>query len=551
MYLQKRRLVKKILFFIFISHFYFSQQYSISFAERSSLISIYAATGGENWSQTWDLEKDPKNWYGIKIKNGSVTEINLRGNALKGVFPASVSSFSKLQKLDLSSNQLSGEISPSISGLSNLVRLDLSNNRFSGDPTAAILPLFNLKEISVGNNQFIFGDINTFIQNFPDLQVLDIAKIGLTAVPQKISTLNNLESLNLSNNNISQNFSNLSPLIKLSELNLSGNQLTKIPSEISSLTSLITLDVSHNLFSTNYAAVLTNLKKLEWLSLGSNQITNFPPEIAQLKNLVHLNFSDNQISGGLENLLILKNLEQLYLDKNLISGNFPASILQFTKLQMVSLTGNQLSGELPDQLPALTFLDNNRFTRQQIKNFMVKKQSMADFTYSPQRYDELKSVSASLGASATLPQSLSGNDYQFTWFKNLSEKTPISAETYFISNVEEDDFTNYTCEAYTFEKLPEAIMEISFFREPVTLVKDLVTSEENFGIVVYPNPTSDFLHIRTTKLDIEKVFIFDLSGKLLQTEKTKTINVKHLPSATYIISIQTSDGLKTFKFLKH
>ena len=94
-------------------------------------------------------------------------------------------------------------------------------------------------------------------------------------------------------------------------------------------------------------------------------------------------------------------------------------------------------------------------------------------------------------------------------------------------------------------------MEISFYREPITLVKGLGTSEANLGIVVYPNPTSDFLHIRTSKIDIEKVFIFDLSGKLLQTVKTKTINVKHLPSATYIISIQTSDGLKTFKFLKH
>ena len=543
--------MKKILFFILFSQLYFSQNYSISFAERSALISIFSATNGENWSQTWDLEKDPKLWYGIKIKNGSVTEINLRGNALKGAFPTSVSSFSKLQKLDLSSNQLSGEISPSISGLSNLVRLDLSNNRFTGDPTASILPLFNLKEISVGNNQFVFGDINTFIQNFPTLQVLDIAKTGLIAVPQNVSTLTNLESLNLSNNTISQNFSALSALSNLKELNLAGNQLTKIPSEIATLKGLTSLDVSHNLFTTNYSATLTSLKNLEWLSLASNQITAFPTEFNLLKKLVHLNFSDNQISDGTESLLVLKSIEQIYLDKNLLSGSFPSALLQLDKIQMVSLTGNQLSGEIPSNLPALTFLDNNRYTKQQIKNYMVLGESMADFTYSPQRYDVANEVFVTIGGSATLPQSLSGNDYQFTWFKNLSEKTPVTAESYFISSVEGDDFTDYTCEAYTFEQLPEALMEISFYREPITLVKGLGTSEANLGIVVYPNPTSDFLHIRTSKIDIEKVFIFDLSGKLLQTEKTKTINVKHLPSATYIISIQTSDGLKTFKFLKH
>ena len=142
--------MKKILLFLFISQPYFSQQYRISFAERSALVTLFASTGGENWSQTWDLEKDPKTWYGIKIKNGNVSEINLRGNALKGIFPSSVSSFTKLERLDLSNNQLSGEISTSISSLSNLAHLDVSNNRFVGDPSTAILPLFNLKEISLG-----------------------------------------------------------------------------------------------------------------------------------------------------------------------------------------------------------------------------------------------------------------------------------------------------------------------------------------------------------------------------------------------------------------
>lgn len=542
--------MKKTLLFLFFSTFYFSQQYSISFAERSALINLFNATNGENWSQTWDLEKDPKTWYGIKVKDGNVTEINLRGNALKGIFPTSVAGFSKLEKLDLSNNQLSGEISSSISGLSNLVRLDLSNNRFTGDPTAAILPLSNLKEIAVGNNQIIFVDINAFLGNFPSLKVLDLSHIGLNSIPQKISTMGSLTSLNLSNNTISQNFSNLSTLIKLSELNLSGNQLTKIPTELSTLSALLSLDVSHNLFAANYSATLSNLKNLEWLSISNNQITAFPAELAQVKNLVHLNFSDNQIAGGVENLLVLKELEQLYLDKNLFTGTFPSSLLQLKKLQMISLTGNQLTGEIPENLPALTFLENNRFTRQQIKNYMVREQSMADFTYSPQRYDELGTVLANLGGNASLPQALSGNDYQFTWFKNLSEKTSQTTEKYFISNVEESDFVEYTCEAYTFEQLPKELMEISFFREPVTLVKDLATSETASGLSVYPNPTKDFIHIKTTKLDIEKIFIFDLSGKLLMTETSKDINISHFPTGNYIISIKTYDGVKSFKIIK-
>lgn len=470
---------------------------------------------------------------------------------MKGNFPITVSSFSKLQKLDLSSNQLSGEISPAVSALSNLVRIDISNNRLTGDPTSAILPLSNLQEISVGNNQFSFADINTFLQNFPTLKILDLSHTNLNTVPAKISTLTNLESLNLSNNTISQNFSNLSNLINLRELNLSGNQLTKIPSELASLSALVSLDLGNNLFSSNYATVLGNLKNLEWLSLANNQITAFPAELSQLKKLVHLNFSGNKIAGGFESLLTLTELEQIYLDKNEISGVFPSSLLQLEKLQMLSLTGNQLSGEIPENLPAITFLENNRFTKQEIKNFILKNKELADFTYSPQRYDEPKNVYATLGSSTSLPQALSGNEYQFSWFKNLDQKVPGFSESYYINNVEDDDFADYTCEAYVFEQLPNELMEISFFREPVTLVKSLGTEEINGDLVVYPNPTSDFLYIKTSKLDIEKVFIFDLSGKLLFSEKSKTIDVKNLPSATYIISIKTSNALKSFKFIKH
>lgn len=542
--------MKKFLLFLFFSQLYFAQQYSISFAERTALVNLYLATSGEEWSQKWDFTKDPKYWYGVKIKNGSVTEINLRGNALKGNFPPSVSGFSKLQKLDLSSNQLRGEVAPALSSLNNLVRLDISHNRLTGDPAALIIPLFNLKEISIGNNNFAFADLNSFLQNFPALRVLDLSQLGLTAVPSNISTLTSLESLNLSNNTISQNFGALSALANLKELNFSGNQLTQIPSQLSSLTGLTSLDLSRNLFSTSYSAALASLKNLEWLSLADNQITAFPTELSQLKKLVHFNISDNKISGGFGSLLVLKYLEQLYLDKNLISGIFPAELLQLSQLQMISLTGNQLSGEIPNNIPALTFLENNRYTRQDIKNFIIKDKTLADFTYSPQRYDEEKTVFAALGSSATLPQSLSGEDYQFTWFKNLDQKTAVTTESYYISKVKDDDFTDYTCEAYTFEKLPEALLEISFFREPVTLAKNLGTAEVKTDLVVYPNPASDFIHIKTIRQHIEKVFIFDLSGKLILTDDKKDINISHLPAANYIISIKTDEGIKSFKMIK-
>ncbi len=542
--------MKKILFFLLISQLVFSQQWSISFSERNALINLYSTTNGEQWSQKWDMNKDPKLWYGIKVKNGSVAEINLRGNGLQGNFPTFVSALPKLQKLDLSSNQLSGQLPQALSTIAaTLLRLDISNNSFEGDPSNAIASLSNLQELSLGNNDFIFSDIDAFLQHFPQLKVLDLSHCALSAVPQKIATLSQLEALTLSNNSISQGFSNTASLSNLSYLNFSGNNLSTIPAAFSSLTQLTTLDLSFNALARNYATPLSTLQNLEWLSLASNQIATIPAEISQLKKLVHLNLADNKIAGGLENLVILKDLEQLYLDKNLLSGGFPSTLLQLKNLQMLSLTRNKLSGEIPQNLPALTFLENNRFTMQELKTFLAQDHKFSDFTYSPQLYDEEKSMSIHLGGSINLPQSLSGPNYQFTWFKNLDQKTSVTTENYHISSAEESDFGQYTCEAYYFEKLPNILLELSLYREPVTLTKDLATEEIKTTLAVYPNPTADYLHIRTTKI-IEKVFVFDLSGKLLITEKSKTIDVRNLPSAAYVISVKTDDGLKSFKFIK-
>lgn len=539
--------MKKILFFLLISNYIFAQ-WSISNAERSALMSLYNSTNGEHWSTVWDFQKDPKTWYGIKIKNGFVTEINLRGNALKGNFPANLSVFSHLEKLDFSSNQLQGEISQELSSLSYLVRLDVSNNRLSGDPSAAVSSLAQLKELSLGDNNFSVADIEAFLQNFSQLEILNLAHFGLTSVPVKISLNQRLQSLNLSNNNISQNFQTLSGLVTLSEINLSGNQLTAIPSGLPN--TVKSLDISNNLFSNNYSAALSNLKNLEWLSLENNQINTFPSELSQLTKLVHLNFGRNTISGGTSTLLSLSGLQQLFLNNNLFSGDFPADLLQLPQLQMLSLSSNQLSGNIPQNIPAVTFIENNRFTEVQIRNFLDNAEQRADFVYSPQRYDEEKTIEAYITGPANLTQSLSGSDYTYTWLKALDQNIDVHTPNYYISSVQAKDYDVYTCEAYFLKNYPNYLLEISFFREPITLLETMGTEEATKNINIYPNPTKDYLHIRTENMKMDNATIYDFSGKLLFTTKKNIIDVRHLPSGVYAITIETRNGRKIFKWIK-
>jgi len=543
--------LKKILFFLLISNFFFAQ-WSISNAERSALISIYNATNGENWNRTWDLDKDPRNWFGISVKNGAVTELNLSGNALKGNFPSNLSSFPKLTKLDLSNNQLSGDVAVGISSLSLLTKLDISNNRLTGDPTTSLTGLFNVDDLALGGNLFVIPDVNSLLQNFNNIKTLNLSDLGLTSVPAKITAFTNLETLILDNNPIPANaFGNIAGHPKLTSLSLSGLQLTQIPTQVSQLTQLTSLNLSNNALTEQTTSGLSNLTNLVWLSLENNQLAQIPSQIPQLKKLQTLNLGRNKISGGTAVLAGLNNLQQLFLNNNLLSGNIPSEFLGMPKLLMLNLNSNQLSGDLNDKLPEITHLSNNRFNKSQLTNYVVDYNVQTDLDYSPQRYDSAKEVLGVLGQPAKLDQSLSGTDYTFTWYKNLDQKTNTTTADLNFGSVQESDYATYTAEAYTYSVLDNSVVfDLSLFREPIALVKVLGTEESAKYFNIYPNPTSEFLNIVSTKYDIQKVHIYDLSGKQMLSETKSKINVSKLPSGVYMLIIKTQEGNKNFKFIK-
>ncbi|MFC4164473.1 T9SS type A sorting domain-containing protein [Epilithonimonas zeae] len=543
--------MKKILFFLLISNSLFSQ-WSISNAERSALISIYNATDGENWNRTWDLEKDPRNWFGISVKNGAVTELNLTGNALKGNFPSNLTSFPKLTKLDLSNNQLSGDVAAGISSLSLLTKLDISNNRLTGDPTQSLTGLFNVDDLALGGNLFTIPDVNGLLQNFNNIKTLNISDLGLITIPAKITAFTNLETLILDNNPIPANaFGNIANHPKLTNLSLSGLQLAQIPIQVSQLTQLVSLNLSNNNITEQNTSGLSTLQNLAWLSLENNQLAQIPSQIPQLKKLQTLNLGRNKISGGVSLLTGLTNLQQLFLNNNLLSGNFPSEFLAMPKLLMLNLNSNQLSGDLNDRLPPITHLSNNRFNKTQLSNYVVDYNVQTDLDYSPQRYDGLKEVLGVIGQPAKLDQSLSGSDYTFTWYKNLDQKTNTTTADLNFASVEESDYATYTAEAYTYSVLDNSVVfDLSLFREPISLVKVLGTEESAKYFNIYPNPTSEFLNIVSTKYDIQKVHIYDLSGKQMLSESKSRIDVSKLPSGVYMLIIKTQEGNKNFKFIK-
>ena len=75
------------------------------------------------------------------------------------------------------------------------------------------------------------------------------------------------------------------------------------------------------------------------------------------------------------------------------------------------------------------------------------------------------------------------------------------------------------------------------------------TTTHNKEIILFPNPTTDFVEIQGLKNN-DAVKIYDLSGTLVYTGVAKKINVSHLPNGLYAVSIKSGDNMIHLKFLK-
>jgi hypothetical protein len=99
-------------------------------------------------------------------------------------------------------------------------------------------------------------------------------------------------------------------------LDLSGRNLSRAPDYIFNLTNLQTLDLSNNNLEGALQAEIRYLQELQVLNLSNNNFTGVPAEIGQLKKLQELNLSNNQLTGLPYELGNLSNLKVLDLSGN-------------------------------------------------------------------------------------------------------------------------------------------------------------------------------------------------------------------------------------------
>lgn len=351
-----------------------------------ALIALYNATDGDNWTNTWDLNGDPYNWYGVTWNNGRVVGIGLDQNNLAGILPENIGNFTLLGYLSITQNQLlTGGIPIEIGNLNMLEILDLRDNNLTNSIPLELSSLTSLVQLRLANNG-LEGQIPPELMNLTSLTMLDLSNNKLVgSIPQEIGLLTQLTSLMLNYNNLTGAIPiDFNKLDKLSTLYLHGNQLTgNILVNIVGLINLTYVDLSYNEF-----------------------VGSIPPEIVNWNKLVNFDVS-----------------------YNLLSGVVPSELTNLVNVQSIVFYGNNFNFE----------------SFESVWDYLITREIMS---VSPQSNIVVEdTIIANLNSEQKLTVTTGGINNQYQWFLNgtaVSEKS--SSPDYVISSVTESNLGIYHCE---------------------------------------------------------------------------------------------------------
>jgi len=130
--------------------------------------------------------------------------------------------------------------------------------------------------------------------NLDPLKTNDHPSCPCTGFPRDPKQIRNLESLHITNSNISYLPPELGMMKKLNKIILDRNNIDSLPKELCYLPYLIRLDIDDNNIAT-LPREISNLVSLQILSLQNNKIVDLPIEMLKLSNLRRLDLCGQPI----------------------------------------------------------------------------------------------------------------------------------------------------------------------------------------------------------------------------------------------------------------
>jgi hypothetical protein len=161
--------------------------------------------------------------------------------------------------------------------LSQLLFFDLTRSReLNAMRSSETLVITNDWTLVINDTNFISTNYSPIvITSLVQLESLDLSASGIVSIPNEISSLRLLSTLFLNNNRLTTLPPVLFEIVTLTSLNFRVNHVTEIPEAISSLTNLTQLDGSYNSLTT-LPFSFDRLPNLENIALLGNKFTILP-----------------------------------------------------------------------------------------------------------------------------------------------------------------------------------------------------------------------------------------------------------------------------------
>ncbi|XP_012568576.1 uncharacterized protein [Cicer arietinum] len=191
----------------------------------------------------------------------NITYINLSLNKFAGLIPSELGNLLNLEILDLAHNKFEGPLPHQLSNCTKMDRFDVGFNFLNGSLPSSLRSWTGITTLILRENNFT-GGIPGFLAEFSNLRELQLGGNSLgSKIPQSIGKLHNLfYGLNLSANGLTGEIpTEIGKLVQLQSLDISLNNLTGSIDALEGLVSLIEVNVSYNFFN---GSVPTGLMKL-------------------------------------------------------------------------------------------------------------------------------------------------------------------------------------------------------------------------------------------------------------------------------------------------
>ncbi len=383
--------------------------------------------------------------------------------------------------------------------------------------------------IQVSEALAYFGPIICANMNISDLT-------GIEAFP-------NITYLLCNNNNISA--LDLSQNTAISELSCQNNLLSDL--DVSQNTALTTLSCYNNQID---SLDVTQNTQLLSVSAGGNQMVYF--NIGANSNVQQITLSNNSLSAI--DLTQCPGLITLYLNNNVIGSLDVTQNLFLRNLQCpennmssIDLSNSDSLTQLDLSYTNITALDLSNNLK--LINFNCNGNNISQIDLSQNSLLKVFNCSDSQFTDLDLSSNPVLNDLNCANNQLVSLNIANGNNTNMYINatgninlgcIQVDDST------YSANNWSGDIHPSSYFSENCSGAVGL-NEQEVEVLSVYPNPCFDRLNIEGTVLSVE---VYDLSGKVVQSEQTNSFSVENLKKGMYLIKIETPDGLRRAQFIK-